>query len=212
MQETRRQILEILFNHGKATVDEIALILRQRREDTITSVTVRHHLSRLQEDGLVSTPRMRHRTSPGRPRHIYELTNHGTSFFPNNYKQMTIQLVKKINAQLSPSTANVIIEGIADDMAIEADIPEGNIQERLEAVVLFLNSKGYDAKWESYPTGYVLSTHSCPYHHVAQESESLCNLDMRLISKMLGIVPRLQSRISEGDDTCAFFIPHIDTA
>ena len=210
MQETRRQILEILFNHGKATVDEIASNLRQLREDNITSVTVRHHLSRLQEDGLVSAPRMRHRTSPGRPRHIYELTSHGGSFFPNNYEQMTIQLVKKMNAQLSPSTANVIMEGIADDMAVEADIPQGNLQERLEAVVLFLNSKGYDAKWETNPAGFVLSTRTCPYHHVAQESESLCKLDMRLISKMLGIVPRLQSQISQGDDNCAFFIPHND--
>jgi len=210
MQETRRQILEILFNHGKATVDEIASNLRQRRQDNITSVTVRHHLSRLQEDGLVSTPRMRHRTSPGRPRHIYELTNHGTSFFPNNYEQMTIQLVKKMNTQLAPSTANVIIEGIADDMAVEADIPEGNIQDRLEAVVMFLNSKGYDAKWEATPVWFVLSTQSCPYHHVAQESESLCKLDMRLISKMLGIVPRIQSQISQGDDNCTFFIPYKD--
>jgi DeoR family transcriptional regulator, suf operon transcriptional repressor len=208
MQETRRQILEILFNNGKATVDEIASNLRQRRKDSITSVTVRHHLSKLQDEGLVSAPRMRRRSSPGRPHHIYQLTNHGSSFFPNNYEQMTIQLVKKINSQLSPSTANVILEGIADDMATEADIPEGNIEERLEAVVLFLNSKGYDAKWEANTNGFILSTSSCPYHHVAQESESLCQLDMRLISKMLGIVPRLQSRISHGDDICSFLIPH----
>ena len=208
MQETRRQILEILFNGGKATVDEIASNLRQRRKDSITSVTVRHHLSRLQDEGLVSAPHMRHRSSPGRPRHIYQLTNHGASFFPNNYEQMTIQLVKKINSQLPSSTANVILEGIADDMAIEADIPDGNLEERLEAVVLFLNSKGYDAKWETHTSGFILSTSSCPYHHVAQESESLCQLDMRLISKMLGTVPRLQSRISHGDDICSFFIPH----
>lgn len=210
MQETRRQILEILFDDGKATVDDIVSNLRQRRNDNITSVTVRHHLSRLQEEGLVSVPHMRHRSSPGRPRHIYELTNHGASFFPNNYEQMTIQLVQKMNSKLPQSTANVIIEGIADDMAIEADIPEGNLQDRLKAVVLFLNSKGYDAQWETNTIGFVLSTRSCPYHHVAQESESLCQLDMRLISKMLGVVPRLQSRISQGDDICSFFIPHND--
>lgn len=211
MQETRRQILEILFDHGKVTVDEIASNLRKIRDDNITSVTVRHHLTKLQEDGLVSAPLTRHRSSPGRPRHIYKLTNHGASFFPNNYEQMTIQLVKKMNAQLSPSTTNVILEGIADDMAIEANIPEGSMKERLESVVLFLNSKGYNATWEENTTGYTLSTCSCPYHHVAQESESLCQLDMRLISKMLGTVPRLQSRISQGDDMCAFFIPYNDT-
>jgi DeoR family transcriptional regulator, suf operon transcriptional repressor len=208
MQETRRQILEILFDHGKSTVDEIVSHLRQHRGDNITSVTVRHHLSRLQREGLVSAPHMRHRPSPGRPQHIYKLTNRGTSFFPNNYEQLTIQLVKKMNANLPQSTTNVILEGIADDMAVEASIPEGNLQQRLEAVVLFLNSKGYEADWETNSAGFMLHTQSCPYHHVAQESESLCQLDMRLISKMLGIVPRLQSRISQGDATCTFLIPH----
>ena len=208
MQETRRQILEILFDQGTATVDEIASELRQRRNDNITSVTVRHHLAKLQEEGLVSIPQMRHRASPGRPRHIYELTNHGTSFFPNNYEQMTTQFVEKIYATLPQSTANVIIEGIADDMAIEAGIPEGSLQERLEAVVNFLNSKGYDAGWEATATGFTLHTHNCPYHHAAQSNENLCQLDMRLISQMLGIIPRLQSRISQGDDSCSYHIPN----
>jgi len=211
MQKTRRQILEILFDNEQATVDDIVAKLRNRRKDSITSVTVRHHLAKLQEEGLVSEPLMRHRSSPGRPSHIYELTNHGASFFPNNYQQMTAKLIAHMDQALPQSTFNVIIEGIADDLATEAEIPEGSTQERLEAVVNFLNSKGYEATWEATSAGYILHTQNCPYHHAAQANENLCQLDMRLVSRMLGIVPRLQSRISQGDDTCSYLIPYTES-
>jgi len=210
MQETRRQILEILFESEQATVDEIVSNLRQLRGDKITSVTVRHHIARLQEEGLVSNPSMSHRPSPGRPRHIYELTNHGSSFFPNNYEQMTVQLLNKLNSTLPESTVNVIIEGIADDIANEACIPNGTLRERLDGVVEFLNHKGYEARWETGVGGFVLHTENCPYHHAAQNNESLCQLDMRLVSKILGVIPRLQSRISRGDETCSYLIPNAE--
>lgn len=208
MQETRRQILEILFDHDQATVDEIVTNLRQRRGDKITSVTVRHHLTKLQDEGLVSEPIMSHRSSPGRPRHIYELTSQGSSFFPNNYEEITVKLINQLNKTLPAATVNVIIEGIADDIAENAGIPDGTLRERLEAVVTFLNGKGYDARWEANIEGFVLHTVNCPYHHAAQSNQNLCQLDMRLVSKMLGIVPRLQSRISQGDESCSYLIPH----
>jgi predicted ArsR family transcriptional regulator len=210
MQETRRQILEVLFEQEQATVDSIVSSLRSVRGDKITSVTVRHHLTKLQEEGLVSEPIMHHRSSPGRPSHIYELTNQGASFFPNNYQQMTTKLITHLDDKLPQSTINVIIEGVADDIASEADIPEGNLQERVQAVVDFLNGKGYHATWESTMYGFILQTNNCPYHHAAQTNEHLCQLDMHLISRMLGVVPRLQSRISQGDETCAYLIPYAE--
>lgn len=208
MQETRRKILEILLEREKATVDEIVKELRKKRGDKITSVTVRHHLAKLQEEGLVSEPLMHHRSSPGRPRYIYELTSHGCSFFPNNYQQVTADLIKQMNRIVPPETINVILEGIADDMASEARIPDGTLEERLTAVVEFLNTKGYEAEWQANEDGYLLYTHNCPYHSVAQQDESLCQLDMRLVSTILGLVPRLRSRIAKGDSSCSYFIPH----
>ena len=84
MQETRRQILDILKAAGEATVDEIVEALHERRGKDITAVTVRHHLIRLQEDQLIAAPQLRHRNTPGRPQHIYALTEKATAQFPNN--------------------------------------------------------------------------------------------------------------------------------
>lgn len=207
MQETRRQILDILRERGEATVDNIVSDLEALR-GSITSVTVRHHLAKLQEDGLVDMPQMRHRSTPGRPRHIYSLTEKGISQFPNNFQTLAGTLLSEIKRNLPEDKVNVIIEGVVDNMADDAAIPvDGTLQERLEHVVTYLNAHGYEAHYKAHIDGFVLKTTNCPYHGIEDKDETLCHLDMRLISKMLGVVPRLMARISEGDEACSYLIP-----
>lgn len=210
MQETRRNILEILRQRQQATVDDIVADLKQRR-DHITSVTVRHHLTRLQEEGLVSMPQMRRRTSPGRPQHLYTLTQQGTASFPNNYQGLASRLLEQIHLRLPAHTVNVILDGVAIDMAVEAQIPDGTLEERLDSVVSYMNAHGYDARHFPAENGYILQTNNCPYHEIEENRGALCQMDMRLIAGMLGVVPRLVSRISEGGDACRYFIPAIET-
>jgi DeoR family suf operon transcriptional repressor len=219
MQETRRQILDVLKTEGMCTVDELVQALRQLRGDKITAVTVRHHLSILQADGFVDTPEMRHRSTPGRPQHVYALTEQGLAQFPTNYQRLATGLLERMRQHIQGDVVNVIIEGVADDMAQEANIPVGSVQERLEAVVSYLSDHGYDANWEpadkalleesigEQKQGFVLYMHNCPYHHIAHGEDTLCHLDMRMISKMLGVVPRLLSRVVDGGQTCAYLIP-----
>lgn len=209
MQETRRQILEILRERSEATVDNIVADLEVVR-GSITSVTVRHHLTKLQENRLVDVTQIRHRSSPGRPQHIYVLTDLGNSHFPNNYPDLATNFLKQIKATLPENQVNVIIQGVADNMAIDANIPQTmNIQDRLVKVVEYLNLNGYEASWDSHEEGFVLITSNCPYHQVshADNDDTLCQMDMRLISQMLGIVPRMLSRVSSGNESCQYLIP-----
>jgi predicted ArsR family transcriptional regulator len=207
MQDTRRHILEILKSSAEATVDEIVEGLRERRNDYITPVTVRHHLKILQDEGLIDSGKMRHRAAPGRPQHVYVLTERGVAYFPGNYQRLVETLLRQLECQLPADGVNVILEGVAANMAENAAIPQASIEERLKAVIEYLNRSGYEARFEPTENGYVLATHNCPYHHLARESESLCQMDMRLIANLLGVVPRLMSRISQGDDSCSYFIP-----
>lgn len=206
MQQTRRYILEILREHGQATVDDIVDALRQRRGN-ITAVTVRHHLSRLQEAHLITAPELRHRETPGRPQHVYALTEQGKNVFPTNYQTLATELLKQMRQHLPPEGVNVILQGVADSIAEDADIPDVPISQRLDMAVDYLNQHGYDAHWDTRPDGYVLYTANCPYPHIAAVDESCCNMDMRLVSSLIGIVPRLLSRLSAGDANCAYIIP-----
>lgn len=206
MQETRQYILDILKERGEATVDDIVDELRRRR-GAITAVTVRHHLARLHEDNLITTPQLRHRNAPGRPQHVYALTDAANEFFPNNYKPLASHLVEQIAAQLPPKQVNVILDGVADRMAADANIGDLPLPQRLDLVVDYLNQHGYSARWERHPEGFLLQTTNCPYHHIAEQNHALCQMDMRLVAGLVGVLPRLFSRMSQGDLACAYIIP-----
>lgn len=206
MQDTRRYILDILKERGEATVDNIVEELQKRRGN-ITAVTVRHHLTRLQDEQLITAPQLRHRSAPGRPQHVYMLTEAAKDHFPNNYQPLAIRLLEQLSGHLPQQQVNVILEGVADHMAAEACIVEAPLLERLNQVVSYLNEHGYNAHWEVHSDGYVLRTVNCPYHHVAEKTQSLCEMDMRLIASLLGVVPRLMERIAVGDASCAYLIP-----
>lgn len=207
MQETRRHILEILRKRGQATVDDIVSDLRLQRGDDITSVTVRHHLNILQEENLITSPEQRRRNSPGRPQHVYALTDKAHASFPNNYQRLAQVLLQEIQNRLPPEGVNVILEGVAQQMAGEAGVPELPMPEKLNVVVDYLSQHGYEATWEQSADGYVLHTCNCPYHTIAENKSPLCDMDMRLVASLLGVVPRRLSHVGTGDETCSYLIP-----
>jgi predicted ArsR family transcriptional regulator len=206
MQETRRFILEILRRRRQATVDEIVDELHKRR-GTITAVTVRHHLKLLQEEELITSPDLKRRTSPGRPQYVYTLTDKARDQFPNNYQRLAEGLLEQLQKHLPPAGVNVILEGVADEMAQQACIPGGDIIERLDAAVDYLSERGYDAYWDHSDDGYVLYTSNCPYHQMSEHNTTLCEMDLRLVSSLLSVVPRRITHVIEGDETCSYLIP-----
>ncbi len=211
MQETRQLILEILRERGQATVDDIVSDLQTRR-GSITAVTVRHHLLRLQEEDLITSPELKRRTSPGRPQHVYSLTEKATEYFPNNYQRLAANLIEQLGKQLPAPGVNVIFEGIAVQMACDAHIPSLPLRQRLELVVDYLSRQGYDASWEDADGAYILRTVNCPYHHINTSGNfALCDMDMRLVASLLGVVPRRIGHMAVGDSSCAYAIPKLAT-
>jgi predicted ArsR family transcriptional regulator len=208
MQQTRRHILDILKTRGESTVDEIVEELQQRRGKDITAVTVRHHITCLQKDDLIASPQLRHRDSPGRPQHVYKLTDAAIAQFPNNYQQLAAGLLQVMQEHLPPEGVNVILEGVARQMAGEAHIPDIPLSERLDMAVEYLSTRGYEAYWESDAADFILHTDNCPYHQIAKDNHTLCELDMRLIASLLGVVPRRLTHIVAGDSSCAYRIPN----
>lgn len=206
MQETRRLILEILREHDGATVETLMNELRVRRGEQITAVTIRHHLGILQSDDLITIRELKHTAKPGRPQHVYTLTEKALSIFPNNFPKLAANLLMQIE-QCVPEHANVILDGVAESMASEVSITGQTMLERLQSVSKYLNDCGYAAHFESAEAGYLLHTRNCPYHSLSSSYPVLCQMDMRLISRMLGVVPRMVSHIASGETSCSYFVP-----
>lgn len=212
MQDTRRHILNILKERGHATVEEIVDLLKNNFGQAITAVTVRHHLNILQQDGLITEPELRHRSTPGRPQHIYALSDKALDHFPNNYKNLLSMLIMQLKHQLPANGVNVIFEGVANHMASQIKIDDINVEAKMDAVVEYLNQNGYNASWESSKDGIILLTRNCPYHHISERDDTLCHMDMHLISTLVGAVPRKMSSMAHGDGTCSYLIPVSESA
>jgi predicted ArsR family transcriptional regulator len=203
MQKTRRLILDYLKEHGQATVDELAEVLR------LNSVTVRHHLDILRGTGLIGEPTIRHRSTPGRPQYCYALTEEASQQFPKNYCDLAGKLIEEVKASAPSNVIDLIFEGVAVRLAQAAPglVPGEPMPERLDRAVDYLNSQGYVANWEQTEAGWLLQTCNCPYEALADRNPELCGMDLSLVTNLLGVAPERVSRVVEGAATCAYLFP-----
>lgn len=201
MQRTRQKILEYLRDHGSGTVEDLSRAL-----DDLTAVTVRHHLDVLRSEGLVAPPGVERRSTPGRPKYVYRLTDKAQALFPSNLTHLTVTMLAEIKNTLPPEKVNVFFDGVAGRMA--ADLPSGppgeTFEVRLGRVVEHLSRLGYDATWEATPDGYLLHTSNCPYQAVTDDHEEVCVMDMRFIGNLLGVTPQRVGHRREADPACSY--------
>ena len=203
MQKTRQKILEYLKQHGEATVGELSVLL-----DDLTPVTVCHHLDVMRSEGLVGTPEIRHRASPGRPKYIYRLTEKAERLFPNNLQTMLTYLLDEMKRTMSAKQIKEILQGVAERMTETSD-PVSNsetMEARLDRLVAYLIEHGYMANWESGPEGFVLLANNCPYEGVSGKHPEMCAVDLSYISMMLGVTPKRLTHQAKGDMQCSFLI------
>ncbi len=202
MQATRQHILEILKEQRTATVEELAKNLE------LTPVTIRHHLDILRSEGLVQAPQVKRRDTPGRPQHVYGLTDAADAYFPKNYAGFTDMMLREVRDQVEPEKMRSILDGVATRMVNKAPVaaPNETLPQRMDRIVKFLNNQGYDASWESTDGGCLLHAHNCPYHDVARENVEPCVMDASMITQMAGVAPQRMQWAFSGSDFCTYFI------
>ncbi len=186
MQETRRQILEILKRRGEVTVQELS------RELALTSVTVRHHLEVLRSEGYITEPEARRSNRPGRPRYVYRLTAMAADLFPSNYSGLAEALLAAMERQLSVEEREALLHTAAKRIAAEAEPLPEEPDERVQKVVAFLNQHGFTARWERVgevgngEVEYLIHIANCPYHYVTQGHPQVCRLDELTLAYLTG--------------------------
>ncbi len=94
MNDTREQILRLIKARGQTTIAEMADAL------SISAVSVRHHLSTLQAEGLVRSAEVRR--GVGRPHLAYSLTEAAQERFPTKYLRLSDRLLDATESRLEP--------------------------------------------------------------------------------------------------------------
>jgi DeoR family transcriptional regulator, suf operon transcriptional repressor len=200
MKSTREKILRTLLAYPGSTINDLAEAVG------INGISVRHHLTALEADNLVTSGEERH--GVGRPRLVYSLTEKGVEEFPTRYLGLTRRILETLNQKLSPSELRSIFETIGAEIAesYEKDIEDKSLDERIKLVKTALTNEGFIVEVEKDEDSYILTSLSCPYYQVGLDHPVVCSLDHTLISRLLGSEIEPITCIFEGCDRCTFQI------
>jgi DeoR family transcriptional regulator, suf operon transcriptional repressor len=200
MKSTRDRILQTLLRQPRTTINELAVAVG------INPISVRHHLTNLQVEGLVSTEEERH--GVGRPRLVYLLTEAGMERFPTRYLRLTTRLLTQMKESMpEPVVANLFSE-MADGLAEEyASQMKGlNMEERLDLAKTLMTEEGFTIEWERAGSQYRIHEITCPYLQIGQSHPEVCTVDQTLISKLLAVPAEKVQCVLQGDAHCTYVV------
>ena len=203
MKSTRERILQTLLGNPRATISDLAEAVG------INAISVRHHLTSLQAEGLVTAEEERH--GVGRPRLVYVLTEQGLERFPTRYLRLTNRLLDQMKETLPAPVVNKIFTEMAVDLAssVKREARAMNIEERLDLIQRLLAEEGFSVQWEKQGSQYHINEISCPYFHVGQSHPEVCTVDQTLISTVLEIPVEKIHCVLRGDTHCTYVIPDL---
>jgi DeoR family transcriptional regulator, suf operon transcriptional repressor len=198
---TRERVLKILLTRRQCTINELA------EEVNINPISVRHHISRLEAEGLVTSIEEKH--GVGRPRRIYFLTENGQEKFPTRYLRLTLRLLEQLKETVPQPIINQLFYQMAQDLAADYthDLAGLSVEQKLNLIQHLLTSEGVTIDWEHKEDQYVIRETNCPYFHVGQNHPEVCSVDQTLISTLLNIPAEKVNCMLHGDAHCTFVIP-----
>ncbi len=201
IKSTRERILQTLRNNPRMTINELAEAVG------INAISVRHHLSSLQAEGLLSAEEERH--GVGRPRLVYLLTEKGLERFPTNYLKLTTRLLDQLKETLPAPLVNRLFTQMADDLVEgQADrLASLSIEEKLDIIKEVLSGEGFGVEWEKHGDAYHIKELTCPYYHIGQSHPEVCAVDQKVISNILSIPAEKIQCVLRGDSVCTYVIP-----
>jgi DeoR family transcriptional regulator, suf operon transcriptional repressor len=203
VKSTRERILQTLLNQPRSTINQLAV------EVGINAISVRHHLTSLQAEALVTAEEERH--GVGRPRLVYFLTEKGKERFPTRYYQLTNRLLDQMHASLPEPMVERIFSQMAASLAANyaQRALSMTIEQKLDLIKQALAEEGFAVTWEKTGEGYQIHEITCPYYHVGQSHPEVCTVDQMMISTVLAIPAEKIHCILSGDAHCTYVIPYL---
>jgi predicted ArsR family transcriptional regulator len=200
MSSTKDEIVTILRKNGTASVNDLA------EATGVTAVSVRHHLSSLQADGLITATESH--TGVGRPKLLYSLTEAALERFPTKYLRLTDRLLEEMKAAVPSTVIERMFAAIAQDMAAlhEAKFEGKSLVEKINLLVNVLGEEGFMAAWNKVGDAYHLTEYNCPYFAIGQRHPEVCTIDQTLISRVLDTTVEKTTCLLNGDQRCVFVI------
>jgi len=201
MTSSREKILQTLLTYPGSTINDLADAVG------INGISIRHHLTAMEAEGLVTATEERH--GVGRPRLIYTLTEKGVEEFPTRYFQLTKRVLKALRDKLKPEEVAYLFKEIGAEIAedYQSQLNRGTIQQNIELLQKALTKEGFVIDVKKNESAYTLSLLSCPYSKVGLTHPEICEIDHEIISKFFPQNVKINTCILNGDNRCIYQIP-----
>jgi predicted ArsR family transcriptional regulator len=191
---THRLLLTMMKKSGPLSVGDMANQLG------ITEMAVRRHLNNMERDGLVETTLVRQ--PMGRPSNKYSLTAHSDNQFPNNYHNLTLDLLEELELGSGEVVINQLFDKRKDKLIgkYASRMSAQSLKGKVATLTQIQNDNGYMAVWEQDEQGnYVINEFNCPIAQVANKYNHACQSELALFGQLLSVeVERVECLAKDG--------------
>jgi predicted ArsR family transcriptional regulator len=204
MKTSRQQLFDFIKNHHVVVTSEISRALN------MTEANVRHHLTILQNQGLVEVVGSRRTQGKGRPAQLFRISRQSMG---HNLDKLAGALLNELNQ----SSAEDILQNVAYRL-VDRQIYRGtgkrfkstlgdHFVKRLHYTIEYLNKLNYRARWEAHSESPRIILGYCPYAVILPKHPELCSLDGYLLEELLGAPVTQISKLTtdeRGIPSCTF--------
>ena len=194
------EILRLLRQKGPQSVKALEAAL------SVSTNAVREQLQQLLAAGLISSSSVRR--GPGRPAHVYALSDKAQALFPQPYDLLLKLMLEEISREDGDGAAERVLNAIGDRLAVEVagDVQGTDLQQRLQAVSVALTERGMPISVLDLEDGPGLREWSCPYYNVARDHAAICTMERRMLERALGARVTIAERRIDGHAGCKFVV------
>ncbi len=199
--QSDHEFLSVLQRQSPATVQKLCEAIG------VTATAVRQKLMRFQAEGLVD--REVTRQDRGRPLHTYQLTNQGLKEIGDDHAEIAAILWRQMMQISDPDVRQSVLKGVQTALVERfGDFSNGtSLASRLQLLTSKMAEQGFDLEYDAGESSSdlpILREHNCPYHELAAEDTSICDLEQSVFSELLGVPVELSSCRLDGHQCCEF--------
>lgn len=199
---TRRLILVSLKKRGEARAEELASDL------SVTASAVRQHLAGLVANGFVVHREVK--GSPGRPKHLYHLTETAEALFPKTYSDLTNEVLSIVEHE-SPALLQTVFDRRRDRRIENATLrlsDKTSAKERVAEIASILDEDGYLAEWEQLDENtFRVTEHNCAVLGVAARYRQACSSEIEFLRAALPEADiERTSHMMAGEHRCSYLV------
>lgn len=198
---TKERLLKVLKRANESSMKDIM------EHFELSEIAIRRHLQDLIRNRLVEERSVRQEV--GRPYKVYRLTDKGRGIFPNQYKQLPVELLQDLEETQGKAAVTSLLEKRKERERerFSSRIKSKDFDKRIHELVQVQKDNGYMVELNKIKNGYEIINYNCPIDNIASSYLQICHHEKEVYSSIFSnCVVKSHSKIAEGDCRCKWTI------